>query len=208
MILTMWAKLFRHLLAFICARLLEEAPTVSANESFGIPAQSIHARERYALPRFGNVFRPVAEFEGFKTRVVPGTLRQIEAKHGTLANTLDVALRRAVPGSYVTAQNGNVDVALTHGADVCLIFECKSDPGNIDDALYKAVGQLYVYRCLLENASDAQLVLVLPAEGFADSPRHTEVMAKLNIEVLFGDSAGNFATREGQSLESWITQFL
>ncbi|MCS3390359.1 hypothetical protein [Burkholderia thailandensis] len=195
------------LVAETCTRLMREIAE-SRSEPTGHDHPGISAggsREVGALPKFGDVFRPVAEFEGTKIQTVDGGVREVEVAHGGLTNRLDAALRQFLPAGYETGQNSNVDVAIIRSGEIKVIFECKSNVSNISDALYKAIGQLFVYRCLLRNAETARLVLVLPSDALPDMSRHSAVMKQLEIVVFFGDPVGRFATLQGESLEDWLS---
>ncbi|MBN3854043.1 hypothetical protein G3N59_11695 [Paraburkholderia sp. Ac-20340] len=156
-----------------------------------------------SVPRTRDIFRPIAEFEGVKLQTVEASTRMVHVEHGVLTNLLDATIRKYLPEHCVTEQNGNVDIAIRRDGKVLAIFECKSNPGNISDALYKGIGQLFVYRCLLK-VPQAKLALVLPNKLTSDRKTHTEIMDELGIEVFYGDSEGNFESPRGYSLGDWL----
>jgi hypothetical protein len=87
---------------------------------------------------------------------------------------------------------------------VLAIFECKSNLGNISDALYKGVGKLFVYRCLFK-VPQAKLALVLPNKLTSDrdpclllSRRRAQKSAGYTERDLDASLAANLCKFRGQ----------
>ena len=166
-----------------------------------------------ALPRFTKGFRPPGEFEGKTGRNAEGGTREVDVVHGGMVRRLDAEVTRVLNGEYSVGVIGYSDLAIGKSADdIAVIFEVKSNVRDRREALYTAIGQLFVYsfqaRCQ-QDVVPAELVLVLPGINLpGDMNTHNALMSELGITVLLEVADGEFRTFQAESLQDWLTKVL